>query len=165
MGTRKRSQARMLAVQALCLFDAAGEAFRQELDDFLADTTNHADLGWHRPPDPAVLNFARQLALGAWEHRRAADELLQMHVPDWSIERMQPADRNILRLGVYELREQPQTPPAVVLNEAVELARQFGGNESAAFVNGVLDALRRALHDQGQPDRTSRTTGGGQEVV
>ncbi len=110
MGTRKRSQARMLAVQALCLFDATGDTFRQELDAFLSDPANHADLGWQQAPDADALAFARRLALGAWEQRAAADELLQAHVPDWSVERMQPADRNILRLGLQALGLVPRSP-------------------------------------------------------
>jgi transcription antitermination protein NusB len=145
MAMRERSQARMLALQALCLFDALGDSFAPQLDTFLSDTINHADLGWRRTPRPGLLPFARQLARGAWNLRERCDELLRTHVPDWSIDRMQPVDRNILRLGLYELLEQSDTPPLVVLNEAIDLARQFGGNESPAFVNGVLDGLRREL--------------------
>ncbi len=92
-----------------------------------------------------MVTFARQLARGAWEQRERADTLLRDTVPDWSVGRMQPVDRNILRIGLYELLECPETPFAVVINEAVELARQFGGADSPGFVNGVLDGLRKRL--------------------
>jgi N utilization substance protein B len=132
-------------LQALCVFDALGELFDAELDPFLNDRLNHADLGWKRRPGPNLTAFARALAMGAWQHRAASDQLLKEHVLDWSIDRMQPVDRSILRLGLYELLERPDTPAPVVINEAVELARVFGGTESPAFVNGVLDGLRRQL--------------------
>ena len=61
----------------------------------------------------------------------------------WRIERMAVVDRNVLRMALYEMNRQPQTPTAVVIDEAIEVARRFGSEESAKFVNGVLDALRR----------------------
>ncbi len=145
MSLRKRSHSRMLALQAVCLFDSLGESFGDDLDTFVRDTVNYADLGWKQPPEPELLSFARALARGAWQHRIRCDELLAKYVPGWSVSRMQPVDRNILRLGLYELLECPETPHQVVINEAVELARHFGGTESPAFVNGVLDGVRREL--------------------
>lgn len=141
----QRSRARILALQALCALDALGEEFESELDEFLRDAENYDDLGWLRAPKASVLGFARELATGARRQRERCDALLLQSVTDWSLERMQPVDRNILRLGLYELLEQPGTPYPVVINEAIELARLFGGAESAAFVNGVLDAVRRKL--------------------
>ena len=77
--------------------------------------------------------------------------MLSRHVARWSLKRMQPVDRNLLRLGLFELLEQPDTPYRVVINEAVELAQQFGGTESPGFVNGVLDGLRHELNLSGEP--------------
>ena len=145
MPLKERSRARILALQALCAFDTLGESFADDLDDFLRDPASHADLGWKHAPKPELLDFARTLALGAWQGRDRYDDLLGKHVARWSLKRMQPVDRNLLRLGLFELLEQPETPYRVVLNEAVELARQFGGAESPGFVNGVLDGLRREL--------------------
>jgi len=145
MSLRKRAYSRMLALQAVCLYDSLGESFADDLDTFLHDAVNYGDLGWKQPPEPELLSFARALATGAWEHRARCDELLATYVPGWSVSRMQPVDRNILRLGLYELLECPETPHQVVINEAVELARRFGGSESPAFVNGVLDGVRREL--------------------
>lgn len=146
-----RSQSRALALQALCALDALGEPLLDELDALWSDPANCEDLGWDAPPPNDVLRFARELVTGTWQRRERCDELLRTHVPKWTIERMQPVDRNILRLGVYELLHCPETPPTVVINEAVGLAQHFGGNDSPAFVNGVLDAVRRVLATDGSP--------------
>jgi N utilization substance protein B len=152
MPIRKRSQARMLAMQALCVFDAVGDAFADRLDEFLGDPHVYEDLGLPETPPNDVLEFARRLALGTWQHRARYDELLSRHAEHWSLNRMPPVDRNILRLGVHELHEQDaDRPPQVVINEAVELARRFGGADSPAFVNGLLDAIRRSL-EAGEDD-------------
>ena len=107
MALDERSQARALALQALCLFDAIGDSFRERLDDFLADATNYADLGWPENPQPRVLAQARSLATGAWETHVRSDELLVANAAGWPIDRMQPVDRSILRLGVFELLQRP----------------------------------------------------------
>ncbi len=145
MSFRQRSHARVLALQALCLFDALGDAFGSQFERFLVDPDNYADLKWRHPPSPDLIAFARELALGAWREQAASDQLLAQHVAGWSVQRMQPVDRNILRLGLYELLKCPDRPHQVVINEAIELARRFGGAESPAFVNGVLDGLRKEL--------------------
>jgi N utilization substance protein B len=145
MAMDERSQARVLALQALCIFDALGDDFRLELDGFLSDPEHYADLDWPEAPPPRVVGLARALAVGAWEARGRADELLVAHAAGWPIERMQPVDRSILRLGAFELLQRSQVPPAVAISEALTLAAKFGGNESTAFVNGVLDAVRRAV--------------------
>ncbi len=145
MPLRRRSKARVLALQALCAFDALADDFNEDLDAFLQDPATYMDLGWEPMVESEVLRFARELATNTFQLRERLDDLLTRHVPDWSVARMQPVDRNILRLGLYELQECPDTPFQVVINEAIELARRFGGGESPAFVNGVLDGVRRAL--------------------
>lgn len=139
-----RSRARILALQALCAFENSGDAFDRDLEAFLLDPVHCADLGWARSPEPRTISLARSLAHETWRYRRRADEMLTRYVPQWSVGRMQVVDRNILRLGLYELFECPGTSHRVVLNEAIELARMFGGAESPAFVNGILDGVRRA---------------------
>src|SRR5262245_3005580 len=143
MAGSNRSQARMLALQALCAYEAVGDSFRSQLPRFLADDEILADLGIDGPLDEYLTIFARHLADGAWSERRELDEHLQRTATHWSLTRMTPVDRNVLRLGLYELLHVPQTPPAVTIDEAINLARQFGDTDSPAFVNGVLDALRR----------------------
>lgn len=145
MRMRRRSQARMLALQALCLYDALGEAFEPQLEEFLNDEEVYADLGIEYPPHPEVVAFARTLAAGAWACRHEYDQLLNRGAPQWTVARMSLVDRNVLRLGLHELRCHPEVPHQVVINEAVDLARRFGDTDSAAFVNGLLDALRREM--------------------
>jgi N utilization substance protein B len=88
--------------------------------------------------------FAKELVGGVIEHREALDALIAEHAKNWRLSRMAAVDRNVLRLGAYELAH-ADTPASVVLDEAVELARRFGDDPSPAFVNGVLDAVARSL--------------------
>lgn len=136
-------------MQALCAYESVGDAFDAELEQFLRDSVNFADLGWDGPPSAEILKLAKNLAREAWRNHARADELLRESVPGWSVKRMAPVDRNVLRLGLHELLECPDTPPVVVINEAIELARTFGGEDSPKFVNGVLDGIRRKLDGAG----------------
>jgi transcription antitermination factor NusB len=145
----------MLALQALCAFEAVGQKFGEQLDEFLHDEQALVDLDIDLPPPAELLSFARTLAQGAWAQKRQLDDKLSRTAQHWSLTRMTPVDRNILRLGLHELLEHPETPPQVVINEAIELARRFGDADSPAFVNGVLDAIRRA--DAGAADRTQES--------
>jgi N utilization substance protein B len=92
--------------------------------------------------------FTRELAEGVEEHRRELDGEIARHAKGWSVERIAPLDRNIMRIASYELLREPGTPSAVIIDEAVELAKRFGEADSPAFVNGVLDAVRRAVRDK-----------------
>lgn len=132
----------MLALQALCCCEAVGDAFQDQLNDFLRDAHVHDDLGLDSPIDDEVLHFARDLVQNTWAARAAIDVLIVRRVTDWSIKRLTPIDRNILRLGVHELLHDPKRAIQVVINEAIELAHKFGDKESPAFINGVLDAVR-----------------------
>ncbi len=145
MPVTQRSRARVLAMQALCVLDGVGAAFEADLGEFFRDRVNYTDLGWDRALPGDVLALARELTEGTWRKRGEYDALLGKHVAGWSVERMPPVDRNILRLGLHELLERPDTPCAVVINEAIELAKEFGGKDSPAFVNGVLDGLRKEI--------------------
>ncbi len=92
-------------------------------------------------------DYAERLARGYFEHQHELDELLQRHSPRWKLERMTRVDRNVLRLSLYEALYEG-VPAKVVLDEAVELAKRFGSEQSGSFVNGVLDA---ALKERGAP--------------
>jgi transcription antitermination protein NusB len=89
--------------------------------------------------------FANDLVRETIGRVEAIDQLLVAHAHNWRLERMAVIDRLVLRLAVCELLTHPKTPPKVIINEALELARTFSGDESVAFVNGVLDAVRKAL--------------------
>ncbi len=94
--------------------------------------------------------FASSLAEGVMAGAPAIDERLAQAARHWRVERMATLDRIVLRLAVHEWLAHPETPPRVVINEAIELARAYSGEEAAKFVNGVLDGVFRALRDEGR---------------
>lgn len=96
-------------------------------------------------PDPEAVRFAQELVDGVQSHRAEIDELIERHSHNWRLDRMSRIDRNVLRLGVFELKYRPDIPRKVSLNEAVELGKNFGTEESSAFVNGLLDRVAVAL--------------------
>ena len=120
-------------MQALCQFDSLGEDFLSQLDEFLADEN----------PPSAVQRYARNLFREAHTNRTAIDEHIQSAASHWDIGRMATVDRNILRTAACELLHRTDVPAKVVINEAVEIAKEFGALESPAFVNGVLDAIKK----------------------
>ena len=87
-----------------------------------------------------LVRFACELLAGVRQHRRELDQLIEQTAANWSLHRMAATDRNVLRLGAYEILHS-DTPPRVAIDEAVELAKRFGAAQSAQFVNGVLDRL------------------------
>lgn len=100
----------------------------------------------HRPDaTPAERAFAEEIVLGTSRDQEALDALIREHSANWRLERLAIVDRVILRMGTWELRAYPDQAPAIALNEAIELARRFSSDESVKFVNGVLDAVARAL--------------------
>ena len=140
----RRSAARALALQALFQLDVQGDDFLAQLDDFLRESGS----------EPAVVDFARELTVGAWKHRDRCDGLISQVVQHWDLSRMAAADRANLRLAVYQLLE-ADIPARVVINEAIELAKKFSTAESPQFVNGVLDAVSRRLRKLRSNDAVS----------
>lgn len=128
---KARHQARIAALQALFEVDCAGHsaalAVEQRLDE--------AGL-----PEPGA-SFARQLALGVKAHQAQIDALIGRYAPEWPVDQIAIVDRNILRISIFELLMSEATPTKVAINEAVELAKQFGSDSSSRFVNGVLGSL------------------------
>lgn len=99
--------------------------------------------------------FAERLFRSAADHAAELDAIIRRHASGWSPERMSPVVRNLLRLAIEEMRW-AQTPPTVVIDEAVEIGRRFAGDDATAFLNGVLDAARRQLAHEApakQPER------------
>ncbi len=94
---------------------------------------------------PQVREFATRLFEGSVARLKEIDKLIQTHAENWRLSRMAAVDRNILRLAVYELLSEDKTPSTVVINEALEVARKFSTHESAQFVNGILDSIRKHL--------------------
>ncbi len=93
-----------------------------------------------------AFDYAKRLVDGTVEHREEIDELIKGQADNWRLERMSAVDRNVLRLAVYEFLYEPDVPQLVVVDEAIELAKKFGSEQSGRFVNGLLDGLLKT-HD------------------
>lgn len=130
-----RRESRRLALQVLYAADLGRAA---SIESALEEVASHFDR------HPGALAFAQELLVGVQAERERIDERIRAHARNWRLERMAAVDRNLLRLAVHELSA-TDTPSEVVIDEAVELARDFGGDASPAFVNGVLDAVARSL--------------------
>jgi N utilization substance protein B len=136
----RRSRAREVALQLLYLHDLNPRVEREAIQRFVEE----------RLRDEALARFALGLYDGVRAHHQAIDQQLSSAAENWRLPRMAAVDRNVLRLGAYELLHTADTPPSVALNEAIELARRFGSLDSPGFVNGVLDKLKRTA-GAGQP--------------
>ena len=134
----RRTKARECAFQMLYQWDVSGEPMDQVMKAFwrLRSTTGETRA------------LAERLAAGAQACAPESDAAITGAATNWRFDRIAPVDRTILRLGTYELMKEGGTPPAVVLDEAVELAKRFGEADSPAFVNGVLDAIRRRVRGE-----------------
>ncbi len=101
-------------------------------------------LGARKIPD-----FALSLVRGVQKYREEIDRLLSNHLIKWRLERLAAVDRNVLRMAVYELVYSDETPPKVVIDEAIELGKKYGGEESGGFVNAVLDRILKEKTEEG----------------
>jgi N utilization substance protein B len=103
-------------------------------------------------PDLDEADFVRRLAGGIVKHVTEIDEIIRRAAPEWPLEQVSIIDRNILRVGLYELlfADREEVPPRVAINEAIELAKAYGGTNSGRFVNGVLGTVYREI---GEPDK------------
>jgi len=131
---KRRSRAREVALQLLYQRDFNRHVERADLERFTHDRLRDADLE----------AFALTLYDGVVAHAEDVDRRLTEAAENWRLPRMAAVDRNVLRLGAEELLHNPGTPANVALDEAIELARRYGAAGSPAFVNGVLDRLRRS---------------------
>lgn len=126
----RRSRAREVALQALFQEDLNPRDSSDQVAPFLNA----------RLHDPELREFALSLVMGVLRNRDELDALLQAKADNWSLNRMAATDRNVLRLGAFEIRYS-NTPDRVAIDEAVELAKRFGSAQSSQFVNGILDKL------------------------
>jgi len=134
MGTRRKS--RELALQMLFQADVGGQTPEQVRKTFW---TGRGEV------DPEVQGFAEHIFRVAQDHVAEINQLIESHAENWRMDRMAAVDRNILRAAVAELLGFPKTPRAVVINEAIEIARKFSAPESAQFINGVLDSVGKEI--------------------
>jgi len=133
-----RHKSRQRALQVLFLWDQRKQPIEEAIAAFYLTLGSDEDDPTPTPTD----EFMETLARGASRAASEIDKRITAKSSNWRIERMAVVDRNILRLAIYEIQSTP-TPPAVAIDEALELAREFAGDESVSFVNGVLDAVRR----------------------
>jgi N utilization substance protein B len=126
-----RHRARATALQALFEIDCTGHNPHLVTEQRLEE----ADL-----PEPGA-SFARDLVHGLRKHQEQIDTLIARYAPEWPVDQIAIIDRNILRIAIYEILMRDDTPTKVAINEAVELAKQFGSESSGRFVNGVLGSL------------------------
>ena len=141
MGNRRRG--RVLAFQALYWWDLA-----RPTSSALIDAADGSDLFQDDPSDidePHAKDFARLLIAGTLEQIEEIDEHIRAQLRHWDFSRLGKVDLAILRISVYALLWQRDIPAGVTIDEAVEIARDFGGEESYRFVNGVLDGIRKGV--------------------
>ncbi|MDD5288850.1 MAG: transcription antitermination factor NusB [Dehalococcoidales bacterium] len=126
-----RRKARSIALQALYEIDSV----QHDPEETLKHLQAEADLS------EATIGFARELVEGVTRDREKLDALIHRYAPAWPIEQIAVIDRNILRLAIFEILIDNKIPVKVAINEAVELAKDFGGDSSSKFINGVLGAV------------------------
>lgn len=136
----RRSRSREVAFQVLYQDDLNPRASPAAGEALIAQRLKAADLA----------EFARQLVAGVRRNRPELDQRIEETAANWSLRRMAATDRNVLRLGAYEILHS-DTPPRVAIDEAVELAKRFGAAQSAQFVNGVLDKLMHSEPESESP--------------
>jgi len=137
---RRRTHARELALQFLFQIDFQGDGLAAELDDFLDEALRG------RPGTTPAKIYARRLVHGVIAERAAIDALIEKAAANWDLDRMAAVDRNALRIGLYEMLYDDDIPTKVAINEAIELGKRYSTEASGAFVNGILDRIRK---DQG----------------
>lgn len=135
MGTRRT--AREMALQMLYQAEAASMPIAEVIERFWSD----------RPVTSEVRDFAERLARGTAFRAHEIDPLIQQTLDNWRLDRLAIVDRNVLRMAVFEILHEPDTPEVVVIDEAIEVAKRFGGEESGQFVNGILDAVRKGARE------------------
>jgi N utilization substance protein B len=137
MGTRR--QARELAMQALFYMDMQKDASEEMLKDFCDCFC----------PSKKSRPFLIRLVTGVLGTKGRIDALVERFSQNWKISRMSCVDRNVMRIAVYEMLYCDDIPPKVSINEAIDIGKKFGTQESGAFINGIMDSIRGALEEEG----------------
>ena len=156
MGTRRQS--REQALQALFYMDMHRDPVDDPVGLFCQSFTKD------KPAGP----FFHRLIEGVKEHRKTIDTVIEEYSSNWKISRMSCVDRNVLRIAVFELLYCEDIPPKVSINEAIDVGKRFGTEESGAFINGILDSIRLAMDKnmvKANPEATgAKRAGKGEEL-
>lgn len=142
-GGLRRTRGREIALQALYQMEQNPGVDPRQIDRFID----------RRVKEEGMRAFARALILGVKEHQQKLDELISAVAENWRIDRMAAIDRNILRIGAFEMLHSPEIPTKVAINEALELAKRYSTAQSSRFVNGILDRLQSS--DSAPPEAAS----------
>lgn len=146
-----RHLSRSIVLQSLFEWDLNG-VDKKEIPDVLDRNVSEF------APNKTDAPFMEKLLDGILQKQPELDQVIEKAAPDWPIDRISPVDRNILRLGLYELlfADRAEVPAKVAINEAIELAKQFGGENSSRFVNGVLGAVYKEIGEPGKEEQSKR---------
>ena len=147
MGSRRKG--RILAFQALYSWDVHySQSGETSIPDGLLDFSwnlKDGDTGKASPANDEMLAFSRLLVSGTVENIGPVDKMIQKHLKNWELERLNRVDLAVLRMSVYTLMFQTDMPSTIVIDEAVGISKEFGADDSFRFVNGVLDGIRKTL--------------------
>lgn len=146
-----RHLARTLALQTLFEWDFHGMP-TGKLDDILE--YNFKEFA----PDFDDQGFTKNILYGVIEHLAEIDDLIVKYAPEWPLDQITGVDRNVLRLGIFELKYTPDIPPKVAINESIELAKSFGGDSSGKFINGVLGSIYKVMQNKGEKQGMDQPT-------
>jgi len=135
-----RHFSRTLAMQTLYQWDFNGG--KESCEEILKEQSVEIS------PSAVDVSFAESLIAGVLENKKAIDELIAKFAPEWPIEKINIVDRNVLRIGIFELKFNPDIPAKVAINEAIEIAKSFGGESSGKFINGVLGAIYKEMGEK-----------------
>jgi N utilization substance protein B len=142
-----RRKGRECALQILYLLDVQERTQGGQLDGNAVESAIKTFFTNFDGP-AEVASFTRLLVLGAWKERDTIDTEIANASAHWKLSRMDFVDRNVIRLATYELKFSPQLKKAIILDEAIEIAKRFGSERSAAFVNGVVDAVANKVRKE-----------------
>lgn len=133
----ERRTARECALQLLFQMDIAGEDVETAIPKF-----------WQLKEDinDQVREFCDALGRGYWDNRELIDRIISENASNWRLDRMAVVDRNIMRISIYEFLFRDDIPEKVSINEAIEIAKRYGGPESTQFINGILDAVKNKIN-------------------
>ena len=141
-----RHLSRTIAMQSLFAWDFNGQG-AEGLDDIVLENFNNF------APNFNDGGFVMELIDGVRDHLEEIDDYIRKYATEWPLEQITVVDRNVLRIGIYEILYSPTIPPRVAINESIEIAKAFGGNSSGKFINGVLGAIFKDLPENFRTDR------------
>lgn len=142
MGSRRRS--RELALQALYDMDMSSDSSEIRLESFCENFN----------PSKKVVPFFKVLVEGVRVNRVEIDSLIEKHSKNWKVSRMSLVDRNVMRIAVFEMLNCSDVPVKVSINEAIDIGKKFGTEESGSFINGILDSIHKDLKDKIDASKT-----------